>query len=210
MIPPNPINANTYLPGVQVIPGDLLITAITQAYPMAVTFINNSGNTYIAGQNVRLVIPTIYGMQQANGLIGTILTVDDMNYILYLNIDSTNFDPFWYPGTYVYSNLPQDVLLYFGTGYLLGAIGLPKSASIVPGSLYFGYADNHYTDPGANGILVGSPNGTGTVNYSNGYVQVSIVRSGLYPSTVFTLSYVINFGITASSCAGVPTSAPWG
>lgn len=95
--PPAPNNANTYLPPVVVIPGTLIITAISQSYPMAVTFTNNSSNTYSPGMLVRLFVPSVYGMIQANGLQGQILTVDDMNYIFYLDIDSTTFDPFVIP-----------------------------------------------------------------------------------------------------------------
>ncbi len=97
VFPHDPIADNTYLPGVQFIPGSLLITAITQAYPMAVSFTNTDGNTYIPGQLVRLFIPRAYGMQQANGLNGKILSVDNVSYIFYLDIDSTNIDPFAIP-----------------------------------------------------------------------------------------------------------------
>ena len=97
--PPAPNNANTYLPPTVVIPGTLLITAISQAFPMAVTFTNNSSNTYIAGMLVRLFIPVTYGMQQANGLVGEILSVDDISFIFLLNINSTNFDSFSVPST---------------------------------------------------------------------------------------------------------------
>ena len=41
LIPPNPINANTYLPGVQVIPAAFLITNITRSFPMVVSTGNN-------------------------------------------------------------------------------------------------------------------------------------------------------------------------
>jgi hypothetical protein len=95
--PPTPNNANTYLPPVVVIPGALVITAITNAFPMAVSFTNTLANTYIPGMLVRMFIPKNYGMQQANGLTLQILSVDDVNYIFTLNIDSTNFDLFIVP-----------------------------------------------------------------------------------------------------------------
>lgn len=92
LIPPNPINANTYLPGVQVIPGSLLITDITRAFPMVITYTTNAGNTYVPGQLVRLNIPVAYGMQQANGLTGEIIANSSPQ--MSLKIDSTNFDVF--------------------------------------------------------------------------------------------------------------------
>lgn len=107
LIPANPINANTYLPGTQVIPGALLITAITKAYPMVVTITDSDGNTYIAGQNVRLDIPVAYGMQQANGLIGTILSIsgDDFS----LDINSSTFDTFAIPAANIYIIKPASL-----------------------------------------------------------------------------------------------------
>jgi len=92
-------NANTYLPPVTVIPGTLLITAISQSFPMQVTFTNADTNTYREGQLIRLFIPQAFGMQQANGLVGQIILVDNVSFIFYLDIDSTYFDIFSVPTT---------------------------------------------------------------------------------------------------------------
>lgn len=54
-------------------------------------------NTYITGQLVRLTIPYLYGMQQANGLVGQIIIIGVGT--LTLNIDSSGFDPFAIPGS---------------------------------------------------------------------------------------------------------------
>lgn len=193
LIPPNPINANTYLAPATVIPGELLITAISQSYPMQVTFINTSVNTYIPGQNVRLVIPTVYGMQQAHGLTGTITAVNNVSFIFSLDIDSTNFDPFWYPGTYVFGNVPLVVKFNEGSIYMTSLVGLPSTASVVPGSVNVGLKGNFYTDPALDGVLVGSAGGTGTINYSNGFIQVSPFNAGLSNGTIFGFSYTISF-----------------
>lgn len=91
--------ANQYLPGVIQIPSSLLITGITQASPMAITFIvpSTGADTYILGQLVRLTVPRTWGMYQANGLTGKIigLGISTMS----LNIDSSQFDPFIYNPT---------------------------------------------------------------------------------------------------------------
>lgn len=93
--------ANQYLPGVNTIPNSLIITAITQAYPMVVTatLANNAPNprvnTYLPGMNVRLYIPKTYGMYQANGLVGTVLALVGNNFTL--DIDSSLFDTFAVP-----------------------------------------------------------------------------------------------------------------
>lgn len=90
---------NQFLPGVITIPSTLLITGITQAFPMVVSVeVDNDttqSNTYIVGMCVKLFIPRTYGMFQANGLTGTITSIVDSNF--YLDINSTNFDAFAVP-----------------------------------------------------------------------------------------------------------------
>jgi hypothetical protein len=87
---------NQYLPGVIQIPSMLLITDITQSFPMMVTFtVPSTGeNTYLVGQLVRLTIPRTWGMFQANGLTGKIVQIGSS--IMFLNIDSSLFDAFIY------------------------------------------------------------------------------------------------------------------
>lgn len=92
---------NQYLPGVIQIPSALLITDITRALPMVITFTvpSTGSNTYVMGQLVRLTVPVTWGMIQADGLVGRIiqLGVSTMS----LNIDSSNFDAFVYNPTSV-------------------------------------------------------------------------------------------------------------
>src|SRR4029077_7056628 len=86
--------ANQYLPGVIQIPSMLLITGITQSFPMVVTFTvpSTGANTYRINQLVRLVVPRTWGMYQANGLTGRIISVNDTT--MSLDINSTYFDAF--------------------------------------------------------------------------------------------------------------------
>lgn len=53
---------------------------------------STGSNTYIPGQLVRLTVPITWGMFQANGLVGKILSIASSK--MTLNIDSTNFDAF--------------------------------------------------------------------------------------------------------------------
>jgi hypothetical protein len=101
---PYPLNGkrmnNIYLPGTVTIPSSLVITAITQAFPMVVTCIVNSvteSNTYLPGMLVRLFVPSAYGMYQANGLTGKILEVNGLDFTL--NLDSNSFSPFVIPSS---------------------------------------------------------------------------------------------------------------
>ena len=96
-----PNNANTYLPGVIFIPSALLITAVTQANPMVVTFsIPSTGyNSYQPQMLVKFNIPYSYGMQQLNGLTLPIQSIDDTNDTMTFAIDSTYFDPFSIPAS---------------------------------------------------------------------------------------------------------------
>jgi hypothetical protein len=92
-----PNNANYYLAPVIQIPSALEITAISQSFPMVITTSSNTDqvNTYIAGQNVKLIIPATWGMQQANQKTANIVSVNSNQ--LSVNIDSTLFDPFANP-----------------------------------------------------------------------------------------------------------------
>lgn len=85
---------NQYLPPVIQIPSSLLITSISQSFPMQIGFtIPLTGkNTYIPGQLVRLTVPKTWGMYQANGLTGQILSVGASTMLV--DIDSTYFDTF--------------------------------------------------------------------------------------------------------------------
>src|ERR1700679_1012323 len=94
------MSANVYLPGTVVIPGFLLISAISNSYPMVVTIVNSSENTYVPNQVVRLFIPNSYGMQQANGLSGEILSINGLNFSL--DINSSQFDIFVVPNPLSY------------------------------------------------------------------------------------------------------------
>lgn len=91
---------NPYLIGTIQIPSSMVITDITNAYPMVVTVSVNpvtESFTYIPGQFVRLNVPYDYGMFQANGLTPQILAVNGLS--LSLDLDSTNFDVFSTPPT---------------------------------------------------------------------------------------------------------------
>jgi hypothetical protein len=69
------------------------IASITQAFPMVVT--TSFNHHYVAGMEVRFLIPQIFGMQQLNTLSGQVtqLTANTLT----INIDSTNFTAFAYP-----------------------------------------------------------------------------------------------------------------
>jgi len=89
------VSANTFLPPTVVIPGFLVITNITRANPMVVTFTDSDENSYIVGQAVYLNVPSSYKMFQANGLTGVITAISTNNFSL--NIDSIQFDTFVTP-----------------------------------------------------------------------------------------------------------------
>ncbi len=85
---------NQYLPGVIQIPSMFLITAMTQSYPLSLTFTvpATGSNTYIPGQLVRLTVPRPWGMYQANGLTVKIISINSTTMLL--DLDTTNFDQF--------------------------------------------------------------------------------------------------------------------
>ncbi len=60
-----------------------------------------------------------------------------------------------------------------GAGNLFTGFNLQTSGNIAPGSVSIIVAPNTYTDPGADGILVGNPAGSGTINYATGDIVIS-------------------------------------
>lgn len=89
------MSANTYLPPSPVVPGMLLITAISRAYPMVVTIVNSLYNTYVIDQLVCLTVPPAYGMYQANELTAKIIDINGTQFSL--NVNSSAFDAFVVP-----------------------------------------------------------------------------------------------------------------
>lgn len=74
-------------------PAMRLIAAITNSNPAIVT--TTFANQYKTGLIVRLDLPPAVGMQQANGLTGTITVIDALNFSI--NIDTTQFSSFSIP-----------------------------------------------------------------------------------------------------------------
>jgi len=92
-----PNNSDYYLAPVIFIPSTLIITAISQSYPMNVTCTVpvTGANTYIPGQVVIFKIPYLYGMQQLNNMQGQITLINGL--VFTININSSNFDSFSVP-----------------------------------------------------------------------------------------------------------------
>jgi hypothetical protein len=63
--------------------------------------------------------------------------------------------------------------LVAGAGNLITGFSLQSNANIVPGSVNITVAGNTYTDPASNGILVGAPGGSGTINYASGAITIA-------------------------------------
>lgn len=66
------------------------------------------------------------------------------------------------------------LVLVAGAGNLISGFSLESTASIVPGSISVVVGANTYTEPATpNGTLVGSPAGSGTINYATGAITIS-------------------------------------
>jgi hypothetical protein len=76
--------------------------------------------------------------------------------------------------------------LVAGGGNLIAQFGLPAAASITSKSLSLVVGANTYTDSLANGTLVGTPAGTGTINYATGAFTIA---GGAASAVTGTFSY---------------------
>lgn len=77
-----------------------LIAAITQAFPATVT--TTTAHNLVSGEIVRITIPSVltppytsYGMQQIDGMTGTIVVTGATTFTI--DIDTRAFDPFSIP-----------------------------------------------------------------------------------------------------------------
>ena len=88
---------NIYLPPTICIPSALEISSISNSNPMVITAIADSDqmNTYIPGQLIKLFVPVVYGMIQANNRTAQIIAVNGTS--ISVAIDSTQFDTFIMP-----------------------------------------------------------------------------------------------------------------
>lgn len=101
----------TYYPGysqVQVTDNLIVqtILSVTQANPCVVTTVNDHG--YVAGMDVRFLIPTQFGMVQLNDVNAQVLSIT--NNTLTINLDSTNFSVFSYPSPLPSAYTPPSVI----------------------------------------------------------------------------------------------------
>jgi hypothetical protein len=82
------------------------IASITNSNPMVVT--TSFNHHYVAGMDVRFLIPQIFGMQQLNKRMGQVtqLTANTLT----INIDSTSFTPFAYPSPFPQAYTPPSII----------------------------------------------------------------------------------------------------
>ena len=84
-------------------PRALFITAISKATRAVVTTSCDATLDYVVGMKIRFSIPSGMGMQEMNGLTGTITAVgaytSNATYNLTVDIDSTNFSTFAFPAS---------------------------------------------------------------------------------------------------------------
>lgn len=89
----NAVESPTYQPSMRP------ILSITQTNPLVITTtfdgIVAGDNQYETGLIVRLVIPFVYGMVQANNILAPITVIDTSSFSV--DVDGTNFDPFVIP-----------------------------------------------------------------------------------------------------------------
>lgn len=76
-------------------PRNRYITGITAASSAVITMSVTHGFT--VGQLVRVVVPSVFGMTEINGLTGTVTAISTTNNTITVNIDSSGFTAFAFP-----------------------------------------------------------------------------------------------------------------
>lgn len=80
-------------------PRNRFITAMTQAAQAVITMSVTHGFT--VGQKVRLVVPTEFGMSQANGKLVTVVAINPSTNTITVDLDTTAFTTFAFPSSAV-------------------------------------------------------------------------------------------------------------
>jgi hypothetical protein len=100
-------------------PSMRIISAITNSFPAVVT--TTFAHQYITGTIVRLDIPPLFGMQQANQAFGPISVTSPTTFSI--PIDTTYYDPFSPSSEYPYSQqYAQAVPFAESNGMLTAAV----------------------------------------------------------------------------------------
>lgn len=114
------------------------ISGITAANPCVIS--TTVDHAYVAGQQIRIYVPTGWGMVQLNGLIGTITAVTHNT--LTVNIDSSAMTAFAYPTSAVAA---------LGVNF---PIVVPISESV--SSTYVGLQGDAKDNQSATGVIIGT------------------------------------------------------
>ncbi len=129
------------------------ITAITNANPAVITLSVTHG--YTVGQQVRIIVPSAFGMTQINNQLLTITAINTTTNTISVNIDSTNFTAFAYPSS---------ATAALGVSW---AIVVPVGeAAVNTTAMPFGnLLDDATVNTSFNGIIVGTTVQTGSKLY---------------------------------------------
>lgn len=99
----------------------------------------------------------------------------------------------------------QGITLTNGFVNILSFLSAESTATLVPGSITLGFDSNVYTDPLADGILVGSPSGSGTINYVTGEVQITVYPAGPFGGTLTAIKYYPNLPVMGILSRDLPS-----
>lgn len=97
---------------------------------------------YVVGEDVRLVVPSAWGMNQLNGQIGTITAIDTVNNTITLNIDSSSYGAFSWPTSAVAA-----------TGVSFALVVPVGEAATVP---YQNLLDDATVNQSVTGVIIGT------------------------------------------------------
>ncbi len=129
------------------------ITAITQANPAVITLSVTHG--YTVGQQVRIIVPSAFGMTQMNNQLVTITAINTTTNTITVSIDSTNFTAFAFP---------TSAAAALGVSWAI-VVPVGEAAINSASQPYGNLLDDATVNTSFNGIIVGTTVQTGSKLY---------------------------------------------
>lgn len=136
-----PLRSGSIAPDPRFYPRSRYITAISQAASAVITM--SVAHSFTVGEQIRIVVPSEFGMTQINNVLARITAVNYTNNTITVNVDSTGFSAFAFPTSAT-----------AGAGVTFAQV-VPVGEAAIGGSIANSLADAT-RNTSINGVIIGA------------------------------------------------------